>query len=50
MSCSDPFWALPVSADFAVFNGDGASDIAVATTGRFSPSPVVLHVLLSRCE
>jgi hypothetical protein len=32
------------------FNGDGVADIAVATTGRFSPYPVTVHVLLSRCE
>ena len=32
------------------FNGDGVADIAVVTTGRFSPYPVALHVLLSRCE
>ena len=32
------------------FNGDGVTDIAVATTGRFSPYPVAVHVLLSQCE
>jgi hypothetical protein len=32
------------------FNGDGVTDIAVATTGRFSPYPVVVHVMLSQCE
>jgi hypothetical protein len=32
------------------FNGDGVSDIAVATTGRFSPYPSAVHVLLSQCE
>jgi hypothetical protein len=32
------------------FNGDGVADIAVATTGRFSPYPVAVHVLLSQCE
>jgi hypothetical protein len=26
------------------------TDIAVATTGRFSPYPVAVHVLLSQCE
>jgi hypothetical protein len=32
------------------FNGDGVADIAVATTGRFSPYPVAVHVLLSQCD
>jgi hypothetical protein len=32
------------------FNGDGVTDIAVATAGRFSPFPVAVHVLLSQCE
>ena len=32
------------------FNGDGVADIAVATTGRFSPYPTAVHVLLSQCE
>jgi hypothetical protein len=32
------------------FNGDGVTDIAVATTGRFSPYPKAVHVLLSQCD
>jgi hypothetical protein len=32
------------------FNGDGVTDIAVATTGRFSPNPRAVNVLLSQCE
>jgi hypothetical protein len=32
------------------FNGDGVTDLAVATTGRFSPYPIAVNVLLSRCE
>jgi hypothetical protein len=32
------------------FNADGVDDIAVATIGRFSPYPVAVNVLLSRCE
>ena len=32
------------------FNGDGVADIAVATTGRFSPYPVAVNVLLSQCD
>jgi len=32
------------------FNGDGVADLAVATTGRFSPYPAAVHVLLSQCE
>jgi len=34
----------------ADFNGDGVTDLAVATAGRFSPYPAAVHVLLSRCE
>jgi hypothetical protein len=32
------------------FNGDGVTDLAVATTGRFSPYPTAVNVLLSQCE
>lgn len=32
------------------FNGDGVTDLALATTGRFTPYPLVVNVLLSRCE
>ena len=32
------------------FNGDGVTDLAVATTGRFDPYPSAVHVLLSQCE
>ncbi|MBN2577115.1 MAG: VCBS repeat-containing protein [Deltaproteobacteria bacterium] len=44
---SEPLTNAIVAGDF---NGDGASDIAVATTGRFSPYPAAVHVLLSQCE
>ena len=32
------------------FNGDGVTDLAVATTGRFDPYPSAVNVLLSKCE
>jgi hypothetical protein len=32
------------------FNGDGVTDLAVATTGRLPPYPAAVHVLLSQCE
>ena len=32
------------------FNGDGVTDLAVATTGRFAPYPRAVNVLLSQCE
>jgi len=32
------------------FNGDGVTDLVVATTGRFEPYPVTVNVLLSRCQ
>jgi hypothetical protein len=44
---SEPLTDAIVAGDF---NGDGVCDIAVATTGRFSPYPAAVHVLLSRCE
>jgi hypothetical protein len=47
-SHGDGTFAAPITA--GDFNGDGVTDIAVATTGRFSPYPVAVHVLLSQCE
>ena len=32
------------------FNGDGVTDLAVATTGRFDPYPSAVNVLLSQCK
>jgi hypothetical protein len=32
------------------FNGDGVTDLAVATSAEISPYPIAVHVLRSKCE